>query len=131
MLANKHTGVSRKGVKRHAGRKQRRTAVFAGYQMPAFSEIITEVRCLHLKVTEMCLTFRYFCYIFVVRNLFKNIMLPQTYFCIRTFNMNRAINRYTEYLTVYIRSHFLLMLTCEYSSTVFDMHAGFLRVIHV
>ena len=31
---------------------------------------------------------------------------------------------------MYIRSHFLLMLACEYSSNVFDMHAGFLRVIY-
>ena len=33
--------------------------------------------------------------------------------------------------TVYIRLHFSLMLTCEYSSNVFDMLAGFLRVIHL
>ena len=44
--------------------------------------------------------------------------------------MNRAINQYTAYLTVYIPSHFLLMLKSEYSSTVFDMRAGFLRVIY-
>ena len=31
---------------------------------------------------------------------------------------------------MYIRSHFLLVLTCEYSSNVFDMLAGFLRVIY-
>ena len=29
-----------------------------------------------------------------------------------------------------IRSQFVLILTCEFSSTVFDMHAGFLGVIY-
>ena len=39
-----------------------------------------------------------------------------------------ASENYTGY--IYIRSQFVLILTCEYSSTVFDMCVGFLRVIY-